>query len=627
MTLKGQSQKGTIINGDDTNWIFYVPEGIKITIINITLTHGNSSTISGGNGGTIYSDGNLTIKNCTFTNNIGNNAAGAIFNSNTGTLTVTGSTFTGNTAANYGGAIYNHGNSTITSTHFIDNTANGISGRGGAIFNIGGTLTLINSNFTNNTAKGSSGGAIDNSGILNIINCSFTNNTATDTWGRGGAIYNTGTLNVTGSNFTGNNATMFAGAIWNDGGSSTAPVIISKSTFNGNSANSDSGGAIYNYSTRNLIITSSTFTENKAANYGGSIYNCGILTVTGSNFTGNTANNYGGAIYNQATLNITGSKFTGNTALYGGAICNTGDSIVFNNNFTGNNATGYGGAIYNDLISTLNVTGSIFKGNSGQYGGSAVYSNNGAVNVNFNQIAGNTANGGVCLKTGTGTLNADNNWWGDNNDPAGKVSGFTVVKWLVLTVTAPSSAQINNNSKITADLRYDNTGVLHTEAYLPNGIHVSFTTSLGTISSQSTTANGIAQSNLKSSTTGTANISTKLDNQTLNKSIKIVDTIPPKVTSTYPKKNSKNISRTKKITIKFSEKIKKSSKWPKIYIKNKHGKKISITTSISGNILYIKTPKRLSYSYYTVYIPKSAVKDYAGNKLAKKYTYKFKTGK
>ena len=626
MTIKGESQTGTIINGTDKNWIFYISEGINVTIINITLTRGNSSTVSGNNGGTIYNDGKLTVKNCIFTNNIAS-AAGALFNSNTGTLMVTGSTFTGNNATNYGGAIYNYGNSTITISNFADNTATGTSGRGGAIFNIG-ALTITNSNFMYNTAKGSSGGAVDNLGALTIINCSFTGDSATDMWGRGGAIYNTGKLNVTGSNFTGNNATMFAGAIWNDGGNSTDPIIISKSIFTGNNANSDSGAAVYNYSTRNLIIIDSTFTGNNAANYGGAICNCGILTVTGNNFINNKANNYGGAIYNQDTLNITDSNFTGNTATnYGGAISNTGSLIVFHSNFTGNTATGYGGAIYNDLINTLTVTGSRFKGNNA-VGGGAVYSMNGVANVNFNQIVENTGNGIICLKIGTGTLNADNNWWGDNNDPAGKVSGFTISKWLVLTMTAPSSAQLNSNLIITTDLRYDNTGALHTEGYIPNGIPVSFTTSLGTISSPSLTINGIAQATLKSSTIGSASVSTKLDNQTLTRSIGIVDTILPKVTSTYPKKNAKKVSRTKTIVIKFSEKIKKSTYWSKIYVKNKYGKKVKITKKwISGDKLYIKTKKRTSYSSYTVYVPASAVKDYAGNKLAKKYTWKFKTRK
>jgi len=107
-----------------------------------------------------------------------------------------------------------------------------------------------------------------------------------------------------------------------------------------------------------------------------------------------------------------------------------------------------------------------------------------------------------------------------------------------------------------------------------------------------------------------------------------IDKTAPKVTSTYPKNRATGVSRTAKIYLKFSEKIKTNINWSKIVVKNKYGQTVSISKSISGNILYIQTKsKRASYSYYTVYIPKSAVKDYAGNNLAVGYTFKFKTGR
>ena len=432
-------------------------------------------------------------------------------------------------------------------------------------------VTIVNLTLTNGTWT-NAGGAIHSNGNLNVKNVTFTDNTAND----GGAIENyNGNLTVTGSTFTGNTANYNGGAIHNDHS--------------------------------NLTVTNCIFTNNNASsafNGGGAIHsdfsNC---TITGSTFTNNSATHSGGAIINNdgGNLTITNSNFTGNKATYGGAIITNGALTVTSSTFTGNNATDLGGAIYSEGIS----------------------------NVHFNRIVGNNASQGSDVYLGIGTIDAKYNWWGSNNGPdTTKIHGTVdSSRWLILTLNITSPVQTNSNSKITADLRYDNTGVLHTEAYLPNGILVSFTTNLGTIGSQSTTVNGIAKTTLKSSELGSANILTKLDNQTLNKSIKIVDIIPPKVTSTYPKKNSKNVSRTKKITIKFSEKIKKSSKWSKVYVKNKYGKKVKISKSISGKYLYIKTAKKSSQSYYTVYIPASAVKDYAGNKLAKKYTYKFKTKK
>jgi len=107
----------------------------------------------------------------------------------------------------------------------------------------------------------------------------------------------------------------------------------------------------------------------------------------------------------------------------------------------------------------------------------------------------------------------------------------------------------------------------------------------------------------------------------------VIDVTPPVVVSTYPKNAAKGVSRTSTIYIKFSENIKSSINWSKVVVKNSRGQNVSIKKWISGNTLYIKqTYKRTKYSYYTVYIPSSAIKDYAGHKLAVKYTFKFKTG-
>ena len=107
-----------------------------------------------------------------------------------------------------------------------------------------------------------------------------------------------------------------------------------------------------------------------------------------------------------------------------------------------------------------------------------------------------------------------------------------------------------------------------------------------------------------------------------------IDKIAPRITSTSPRNYATGVSRTGTIAIRFSENIKASSYWSKIVVKNKYGRTVSISKWISGNTLYIKTTyKRLSYSYYTVYIPYAAVKDYAGNQFRTGYSFKFKTGR
>ena len=107
----------------------------------------------------------------------------------------------------------------------------------------------------------------------------------------------------------------------------------------------------------------------------------------------------------------------------------------------------------------------------------------------------------------------------------------------------------------------------------------------------------------------------------------VIDKTRPYVKSMYPKKSSTGISRSKTLYIKFSENIKTSINWSKVYIKNlKTGKKIAVSKLIKNNVLYLKTGKRSAYTWYQIYIPASAIKDVAGNNGIG-YTWKFKTGK
>jgi parallel beta-helix repeat protein len=109
----------------------------------------------------------------------------------------------------------------------------------------------------------------------------------------------------------------------------------------------------------------------------------------------------------------------------------------------------------------------------------------------------------------------------------------------------------------------------------------------------------------------------------------VIDKAAPKVSLTYPRNKAGKVSRTGAISVKFSESVKSSINWSKVYIKNlRTGKKVAISKVINRNTVYLKmTFKRYAYNWYQIYIPASAVKDSAGNKLAKVYTFKFKTGR
>jgi hypothetical protein len=254
-TIRGDGGSPTVALGDSL-------EGT--TLEGFTITH-----VSGNYGRGIYNDANLTIKNCTISNNT---HGGGISNGYSGTLTIIASTISSNSAVWLGGGINN--------------------------YNGNGTLTIIASTISNNTAAESGGGIYNhNDGTLTITESIISGNT---TYGSGGGIDNfNGTLTITGSTISGNSAES-GGGISNSNGTLT----ITGSTISDNTAGAG-GGGIYNEFNGTLTIIASTISNNTAAESGGGISNSnGTLTITGSMISDNTVGGGGGGIYLSSSENI-----------------------------------------------------------------------------------------------------------------------------------------------------------------------------------------------------------------------------------------------------------------------------------------------------------------------------------
>ncbi|AOT71978.1 stalk domain-containing protein [Geosporobacter ferrireducens] len=592
LTIVGKSQEGTIIDAQQSSRIFTIEYGRNVIIGNLTFMNGQGQKIyyyddDSYAGGAILNGGTLTVYDSAFAGNTAENWGGAIYNDE-GTLTVDGSTFTGNSSgflggaiqndfgiltvhgssftnndAEYGGAIYENSHESILTVQDSTFTGNAAEVEGGAIYSgnsalvnncsfVGNsaeyagaiknayysTLTVHSSTFENNTA-GYGGGAIYNDYNLTVHDSIFTGNTAATVGG--GAIYNGGfgdpdTINN--STFTNNRATNAGyggGAIWNYG---DVDLIIDNCNFASNSANRD-GGAIYNYGGP-ITVNNSDFTDNRATRNGGGIYNDDTLIVDGGTFTNNSATTSGGAIYNAADSTVDDSTFTGNSATAsGGAVYSTGNSsrltvrsCSFTSNRTANTGTNRnGGAIYSTGSSNrLTVTSSNFITNSANTNGGAVYINSGNAEIYFNRIIGNTPNNNQIRRQG-GTVNINNNWWGDNGGATGKISGTVVTPttWLLLTVKAdPTTIDINETSTVTADLLHDQNGSYHAPAngHVPDGIPITFnitnSEAPGNIDPLSgIMVNGQATSDFTASNPDIANITATVDDQQFSTEITI----------------------------------------------------------------------------------------------------------
>ncbi|AIS31800.1 adhesin-like protein [Methanobacterium formicicum] len=423
---------------------------------------------------------NVSLINLTLANGyIDESMGAAVFN--LGNLTVTGCTFTAN-MAEYGSAIFNANTLYVDNSIFNGNLGLSIS----SIFNDeDATAQVRNSVFTANGVDGDAG-AIGNNGDLTLTGCTFTSNSASSA----GAVMNTGTMNITGCTFNGNNATNeVGGAILN-----TGLLNINDSTFTGNTADDDgeAGGAIFNEG--------------------------GTINIKNSTFTSNTADLSGGAIYsyNEGVLNIADSVFSSNYAQAGGALVNRGNSTITNTIFDSNRAED-GGAIINNQ--NMTITSSTFTGNQADMFGGAI-SNRHNLTVHFSRLVGNTP---VDIYNSEATLDAEYNWWGTNfagSDPvtAGRVSGATISRWLVLNLN-PDPATINSKgtSTVTVDLLHDQLGNYYDPAYghVPDGIVVDLTGTLGSLNpARLSLTSGRATSLFTASGVGSALITATLDNQT-----------------------------------------------------------------------------------------------------------------
>ena len=252
VNIIGQSKDGTVINGNNKNWIFHIKPGIIVNINNLTLMNGKSSK----SGGAIYNEGTLTVNNCNFKNNTAY-GGGAIDNYIGSQLNVVGSTFNHNQAY-FGGAIENAGKMQINKGVFIDNSAT----FGGAIDNAD-NMSITNSNLNSNHAT-IAGGAVSNyEGFIELHFNKIIGNTANT---GSSIIYGVGSANLT-QNWWGSNAGPLNSVVgtsnvfpWLLSNSTTKPSINKNNTVTA-SAYGSKNKQIANTSSTNLLTSKSTRTN------------------------------------------------------------------------------------------------------------------------------------------------------------------------------------------------------------------------------------------------------------------------------------------------------------------------------------------------------------------------------
>ncbi len=229
--------------------------------------------------------------------------------------------------------------------------------------------------------------------------------------GGGGGIHNSGTLTVLNSVFSGNTAVgapfVGGGAIRNDGTLLVTNSILGSTNWPGNSVSNGPGGGIANYG--DLTVTNSSFGSSQpfsgnSGTVGGAIYDRGrTLTVTNSSFAQNSASAGGGIFTNDAATTVTNSTLTLNRASqYGGGIddsnCNC-PLAVTNTIIAGNS-----GAIDAEVHGSITSGGHNFVGGNPLLGASSGGPTPVMRPLFYSPVIG-AGDASVCRQTGAGMVN------------------------------------------------------------------------------------------------------------------------------------------------------------------------------------------------------------------------------
>ena len=180
----------------------------------------------------------------------------------------------------------------------------------------------------------------------------------------------------------------------------------------------------------------------------------------------------GGGVVNQGTLNVTNSMFFGNSAGSGGAVYNDGVMTMRNSTLFGNSAgNGDGGGILN--AGTLTVTASTLAANRADYGtGGAIASRFTTAIISDSIFVANSAIGGGAIYLHNGAANLSNNRFLVNRAAhASHEFGGGAIRNDGATVTVSNSTFSDNDTNSTGGGIFNYYGSLHVNNSTFSGNH------------------------------------------------------------------------------------------------------------------------------------------------------------
>jgi hypothetical protein len=289
VTLRGR--RAVPLDGGDAVRVLTIAPGVIATLYDTVIQRGFA-----GDGGGIFSSGNLILVRCMVRDNRASARGGGLFIA-AGSYLLQDTDVVDNAAVDEGGGLsdYGTGTSTISDSRISANLSNG---PGGGIRHASGRLLIITGstiagNQVATTSQRFGGGIASQGGALDIRYSTIMGNRAH--FGGGVDIQNVGsssTLDLSNSIVSGNTATAEGGGIY----VFVATANIVNSTIANNLAGAMGGGGISLQSVGNLTasvsLTNATVAYNRASSTGGGIQVIsGSLTLKNSLIAGNAAAN------------------------------------------------------------------------------------------------------------------------------------------------------------------------------------------------------------------------------------------------------------------------------------------------------------------------------------------------
>ena len=278
----------------------------------------------------------------------------------------------------------------LTVSHGCADDALADNRAGGGLLNSGGSVEIISSTISENSA-GFSGGGIHHTGVeAELIESSISNNTAN---GRGGGIRSTSDMVISDSEISDNTSGNTGGGIENSG-----YLRMTESAVVGNMGERNGGGIRTRH--EDVVLTDSEVSSNVSGRHGGGLYVAfpSSVEITGTDILGNEADGDGGGIWNNGGLKITTSKISENEALGvdprddgdGGGIHNVRPLEIEESTVANNTAAGDGGGLFSNSGDDNTVLRTTIAYNTAGNAGGGI-ANRDRIHISTSTIANNEA--------------------------------------------------------------------------------------------------------------------------------------------------------------------------------------------------------------------------------------------